>query len=101
MEITAIDNRQAHIQSRDQEIMTIKKIFSEVKKDLDHEPEFHTRTGIYYSEADEYLSLINNDYNATLEEIIFLNNILNEAQNVIRFEDFNIKIGCSKDEITS
>jgi hypothetical protein len=101
MKITEIGDRQAYIEFSDQEVIMMKKIFIEVKKDLDYEPEFHTRMGIYYLEADKYLSLIQNSYDASVDDLVFLNNILNEAPNVIRLEDFNVKIGASKDEVAS
>jgi hypothetical protein len=93
MEILPLKNCTASLEINDQEIMIFQKIFIEVKKYLNHEPEFQTRVDIYYAEAEEIMSLMKNSYIISWNEIVFMNNIFNEACNGINIKDFENKIG--------
>jgi hypothetical protein len=101
MEITVIDDSQANLELTDLEIKIIENIFRAVKKDLDHEPEFHTRVGVYYLEAQQSIASLSNNAIVDLAEVTFINNIFNEICNGIRIDDFDIVIGIPKVEAKS
>ena len=101
MEITILDDSQANLELTDLEINIIKNIFSVVKNELDHEPEFQTRVGIYYAEAQQSIASLSNNGIVDLAEVTFINNIFNEICNGIRIDNFDIVIGIPKVEAKS
>ncbi len=101
MEITIIDDSQANLELTDLEIKTIKNIFSVVKNELDHEPEFQNRVSIYYAEAQQLITSLSNNGIVDLVEVTFINNILNEICNGIIIDDFDAVIGIPKVEAKS
>ena len=101
MEITIIDDSQANLELTDLEIKLIKNIFSVVKNNLDHEPEFQTRVGIYYAEAQRLITSLSNNGIVDLAEVTFINNIFNEICNGIKIDDFDLVVGISKVEAKS
>jgi flagellin-specific chaperone FliS len=98
MKVTATNNYQSNIELSGKEIKIMQCIFTEVKSILDHEPEFQTRVGIYYAETQVLVESLSNNYLASPQEIITLNNILNEACNGINIKNFDTKIGASKEK---
>jgi hypothetical protein len=101
MEITIVDDSQANLELTDLEIKIIKNIFSVVKNDLNHEPEFQTRVGVYYTEAHQLIASLSNNGIVDLAEVTFINNIFNEICNGIRIDDFDTVIGIPKVEAKS
>ena len=101
MEITIIDDSQANLELTDPEIQIIENIFRAVRKDLDYEPEFHTRVGIYYSQAQQLITSLSNNSIVDLAEVTFVNNIFNEICNGISIDNFDAVIGIPKVEAKS
>jgi hypothetical protein len=101
MEITIIDDSQANLELTDLEIKIIKNIFSVVKNELDHEPEFQTRVDSNYAEAQQSIASLSNNGIVDLAEVTFINNIFNEICNGIRIDDFDSVIGIPKVETKS
>lgn len=101
MEITIIDDSQANLELTDLEIKIIENIFSIVKNELDHEPEFQTRVGSYYDEAQQLITSLSNNCIVDLVEVTFINNIFNEICNGIRIDNFDAAIGIPKVEAKS
>ena len=101
MEITIIDDSQANLELTDLEIKLIKNIFSVVKNNLDHEPEFQTRVGNDYAEAQQLITSLSNNGIVDLAEVTFINNIFNEICNGIKIDDFDLVIGMPKVEAKS
>ncbi len=101
MEITIVDYTQANLELTDLEIDIIKNIFSAVKNKLNHEPEFQTRVGSYYVEAQQLVTSLSNNGIVDLAEVTFINNIFNEICNGIKIDDFDIVVGISKVEAKS
>jgi hypothetical protein len=98
MKISTVDTDRAIFELSDREIQTIKNIFMEVKKVLNHEPEFQTRVGNYYLEGQKLIAQISNFWIVSLAEVTFVNNILNEACHGIVIQDFDAKIGIPESE---
>lgn len=101
MKITIINDSQANLKLTDLEISTIEHVFNIVKSKLDHEPEFQTRVGIYYADAQQIVTSLTNNGIVNLTEVTFINNIFNEICNGIRIDDFYIVIGIPKVEAES
>ena len=101
MEITIIDDSQANLELTDPEIQIIENIFRAIKKDLNHEPEFYARVGIYYSEAQQLITSLSNNGIVDLVEVTFINNIFNEICNGITIDNFDTVIGIPKVEAKS
>ena len=101
MEITIIDDSQANLELTDLEIKLIENIFSVVKNNLDHEPEFQTRVGNDYAEAQHLVTSLSNNGIVDLVEVTFINNIFNEICNGIKIDDFDLIIGMPKVEAKS
>ena len=101
MEITIIDESQANLELTDLEIKLIKNIFNVVKNNLDHEPEFQTRVGADYAEAQQLVTSLSNNGIVDLGEVTFINNIFNEICNGIKIDDFDLVIGMPKVEAKS
>jgi hypothetical protein len=101
MQITIIGDGQANLELTDLEIVVFQNMLLEVKKDLNHEPEFQARVGIDYSEAEELIRSLNSNFIIDLEQVTFIGQILNEGCNGIRIDDFDSKIGIPKVEAKS
>ena len=101
MEIIFIDDCQANLELTDLEITIIHNVLIEVETALDHEPEFKTRVGIYYSDAQELIGSLSNNCIVDLEQVTFINNILNEVCNGINIKNFDTTIGIPKVEAKS
>jgi hypothetical protein len=101
MEITIVDDSQANLEFSDLELVVIHNIFTAVKNDLNHEPEFQTRVGFHYLEATQLLTSLSNNCIVDREQVLFLNNILNEVCNGINIKDFDNTIGIPKVEAKS
>jgi hypothetical protein len=101
MEITIVDDSQANLEFSDLELVVIHNIFTTVKNDLNHEPEFHARVGFNYPEAAQLLTSLSNNCIIDREQTILLNNILNEVCNGINIKDFDVVIGIPKVEVKS
>jgi hypothetical protein len=101
MEITIIDDSQANLELTDLEIKIINNVFNMVKKSLDHEPEFYTRIGIYYAEAQYLITSLSNNGIVDSAEVTFINNIFNEICNGISIDNFEAVIGIPKVEAKS
>jgi hypothetical protein len=101
MEITIVDDNQANLEFSDLELVVIHNIFITVKTDLNHEPEFQTRVGFNYSEAEESIRSLSSNCIVDREQVVLLNNILNEACNGINIKDFDGTIGIPKVEVKS
>jgi hypothetical protein len=101
MEITFVDDCQANLELTDLEITIIHNVLTEVKTALDHEPEFQTRIGSYYSDAEELIGSLSNNCIVDLEQVTFINNMLNEVCNGINIKDFDTRIGIPKVEAKS
>ena len=101
MEITIVDDSQANLEFSDLELIVIHNIFTAVKADLNHEPEFHARVGFYYSEAAQLLTSLSSNCIIDREQAALLSNILNEVCNGIKIEDFDTAIGIPKVEAKS
>ncbi len=101
MEITIIGDGQANLELTDLEVNIINNIFNAVKTDLNHEPEFQTRVGIYYAEAQQLIASLTNNGVIDLAEVTFINNIFNEICHAIKVNDFETEIGTSKVEAKS
>jgi hypothetical protein len=101
MEITIVDDSQTNLELTDLELVVIHNIFTAVKNELNHEPEFHTRIGFYYLEAAQLLTSLSNNCIVDREQVVFLNNILNEVCNGINIKDFDDTLGIPKVEAKS
>jgi hypothetical protein len=93
MKIIQISSYQSHVELTAHEITVIQNIFTEIKKDIDHEPEFRTRVAFSYLEAANFISSVKLNYIASFKAMLFLKNIFNEAPNCISANDFEAKIG--------
>jgi hypothetical protein len=96
-----VDDSQANLEFSDLELVVIHNLFTTVKSDLNHEPEFQTRVGFNYSEAEELIRLLSSNCIVDLEQVIFICQILNEGCNGIRIDNFDTKIGIPKVEAKS
>jgi hypothetical protein len=101
MEITIIDDCQANLELSDLEIVVIRNIYKQVKNALNHEHIFQSRVGISYSEAQQLISSLNNNFIVDSKEVAFIKNILNEICHEIIVEDFDTQIGITKVETKS
>ena len=101
MEITIVDDSQANFEFSDLELVVIHNLFTTVKDDLNHEPEFQTRVGFSYQEATQLLTSLNNNCIIDREQVVLLNNILNEACNGINIKNFDAIVGIPKVEVKS
>ena len=101
MQITIIGDGQANLELTDLEINIIENIFDLVKNKLDNEPEFQTRVGVYYAEAQQLIASLSSNSIVDLAEVTFINNIFNEICNGIRIDDFDVVIGIPKVEAKS
>ena len=101
MEITIIGGGQANLELTDLEVLVFDRMLVEVKNELNHEPEFQTRVGINYSDADELIRSLSSNCIVDLEQVTFICQILNEGCNGIRIDNFDTKIGIPKVEAKS
>ena len=101
MKIIVVSKNQAKFDLIDKEVEIIKSVFAEVKNILDHEPEFETRVGAFYVEGQHLAESLSKMNIISLQEVTIINNILNEACNGIKIDNFDQKIGSSKTEVES
>lgn len=95
MRVTIIGDGQANLELTDLEIKIIENIFNLVKDALEHEPDFQTRVGIYYAEAQQLIASLSNNGIVDSAEVTFINNIFNEVCNAIKIDNFDAKVGTS------
>jgi maltoporin len=101
MEVTFVDGSEANIELTDQEITTIHNIFTVVKQDLDHEPEFQTRVGVDYTMAQELIESLSNNCIVDRSQVTLINNLFNEVCTGLKIKDFDNSIGIPKVEAKS